>query len=289
MVSIQVGVITENLLGQEQLQQGIGSGVILNKEGYILTNSHVVGNAEKLIVTLNNGVRKEAKLVGINTETDIGVTKIDADNLQPADFGTIEDEEVGDIVIAVGSPFGIQQTVTMSIISEKGRVIPIASDQLPIVDAIQTDAAINPGNSGGPLINIEGKVIGINTLGISTSGTSSGVGFAIPVDTAVNIAEQIIKYGRARIPFMGIEIGQNNTDIAGALIANVLEGSPADKAGLKPEDIIVEFDGKEIKTPYEILSQLLRKNCEQEVQLKVYRSGDYIDINLERRVERWRE
>ncbi len=280
VVSIQVGVVVENLFGQEETQQGVGSGIILNEEGYILTNSHVVGDAEKLIVTLDDGSRVDAKLIGANQDTDVGVIKIDSNNLKPAKFGSIEDQKVGDIVIAVGSPFGIQQTVTLGIISGKGRIIPTASDQLPIIDAIQTDAAINPGNSGGPLINIKGEVVGINTIGISPSGASSGVGFAIPIDTAKNIAEQIIEYGRARIPYMGIEIGQNNTGVVGALIANVVDGSPADNAGLRKGDIIVEFDGKQIKTPYEILSQLLRKNCGQEIQLKIYREGEYKNISL---------
>ncbi|MCG9479304.1 MAG: trypsin-like peptidase domain-containing protein [Actinomycetia bacterium] len=281
VVNIRVGILEENILGQTQLQEGVGSGVIYDEQGYIITNSHVAADAQQLIVTLNDGTQVEAELVGASRDTDIAVIKIDSNGLKPANFASIEDQHVGDLVIAAGSPFGIQQTVTMGIISGKGRTLPVSSDQLPIVDAVQTDAAINPGNSGGPLININGEVIGINTMGISASGTSSGVGFAIPSDTATNIADQIIQYGRARIPFIGIEITANNTEIPGVAVGNIVENSPASKAGIRTGDIIVEFDQKSITTPFDLLSQLLRKDCGQEVELKIYRDGDYLSIMLE--------
>lgn len=280
VVSIQVEVVLEDVFGQEEIQQGIGSGVIINEDGYILTNSHVIGNAEKLTVVLYDGNIVEARLIGSNQDTDVGVIKIEADNLKPAVFGSIEGQNVGDIVIAIGSPFGIQQTVTMGIISGKGRVIPVATDLLPIIDAVQTDAAINPGNSGGPLVNIYGQVIGINTIGVSPSGASAGIGFAIPIDTALNIAEQIIEFGRAVIPFIGIEMGLNSTDIPGVLIENIADDSPADKAGLMRGDIIAEFDGLQVITPYEFLSQLLRRNCGEDVSVRIYRNGQYSDLTV---------
>ena len=281
VVAITVTVMQQDFFGNEALAEGVGSGVIYSEDGYIITNSHVAGNAVELLVTLYNGSNYKASLVGASPETDIAVIKIDAPDLKPATFASIEDQNVGDFVIAIGSPFGIQQTVTTGIISGKNRSISVASDQLPIVDLIQTDAAINPGNSGGPLINIYGEVIGINTLIFSPSGANAGVGFAIPTDTAINIAKQIIKYGEARIPFMGIKMGINKTEIPGVFIQAVIPNTPAAKTGLKSGDIIVEFNGVEIKTPFDILTQIIRKNCGDIVSLKIYRNGSYLDYNLQ--------
>ncbi len=281
VVSIQAGIFTEDMMGDQEIYPIIGSGVILDQNGYILTNSHVVIDADELMVVLDDGTSLEATLIGANQQTDVGVIKIEAENLKPATLGSIDDQSVGDLVIALGSPFGIQQTVTFGIISGKERIIPSPADYLPIVDAIQTDAAINPGNSGGPLVNVSGEVIGINTLGISPTGASVGIGFAIPIDTAINIAEQIIEYGRAKIPYMGIAFTQNDSDVTGALIADVAQDSPADNIGLSQGDIIVEFDGIEIKSPFGILSRLLRRACGDEVQLKIYRDGEYMVQTIE--------
>jgi serine protease Do len=280
VVSIQVEIITEGTFGQEEPQFGIGSGVILDEQGYILTNSHVVGEADTLLVVLDNGTLLEGTLIGADTVTDVGVIKIEAQDLQPAIFGSIENANVGEIVIAIGSPFGIQQTVTMGIISGKERTIPIATDQLPIVDAIQTDAAINPGNSGGPLVNINGEVIGINTIGVSPTGASAGIGFAIPIDTALNIAQQIIEYGRAVIPFMGVEMGPNITDVPGAFVEDVVQGAPAEKAGIEPGDVIVGYDDSEITTPSELLGQILRSNCDDVVTITLVRDGEAIELEV---------
>ncbi|MBA7564842.1 Periplasmic serine endoprotease DegP [subsurface metagenome] len=150
-----------------------------------------------------------------------------------------------------------------------------------MVNLIQTDAAINQGNSGGPLVNSAGKVIGINTLILSPSGASAGIGFAIPSDTVVNIAEQIIKYGKARIPFVGVLMGENKADIIGVYIENTIEGSPAENAGIKSGDIITEFDGIEVKTSFDLLGQILRRNVEDVVNIKIYRDGEYLNITLE--------
>jgi len=233
------------------------------------------------MVTLSDGSNYEAELVGASEITDIAVIKIDAGNLSPARFASIEDQKVGEIVIAVGSPYGIQQTITMGIISGKGRNIPVSSDSLPIVDLVQTDTAINPGNSGGPLINTSGEVIGINTLVLSPSGASSGIGFAIPTDTAINIANQIIEYGRAVVPFIGVEMGTNTTKIPGAYVTNTVDESPAQKAGIEIGDILVKFREKEIKNPYDLLAQILRSNCGEIVEVEVYRNGEYISLDIE--------
>ena len=267
--------------GDSSESGGIGSGVIYTEDGYIITNNHVAGSAVEMLVTLSDGSNYEAELVGTSEITDIAVIKIDAENLSPAVFASIEDQKGGEIVIAVGSPFGIQQTITMGIISGKGRNIPVSSDALPIVDLVQTDTAINPGNSGGPLINTTGKVIGINTLVLSPSGASSGIGFAIPTDTAINIADQIMEYGRAVVPFIGVEMGTNTSEIPGALITNTVDESPAQKSGIKTGDILVRFRDKEIKNPYDLLAQILRSNCDENVEVEVYRDGEYISIDIE--------
>lgn len=281
VVNIKVKIRQEDLFGNERIIEGVGSGVIYTQDGYIITNNHVAGSAEELLVTLSDGSEYSAELVGANKDTDVAVIKIDARNLKAANFTSIENVKVGEMAIAIGSPFGLTQTVTMGVISAKGRDIAISSDTLPMVDLVQTDAAINQGNSGGPLINSAGQVIGINTLIFSPSGASAGIGFAIPSDTAVNIAGQIIKYGKAKIPFMGIEMGENKTDVVGVYIKSVMKGYPAEKAGLREGDVIVEFNGTKIQTPYELLAQILRHNVGDVVELKVYRDGDYIDINVE--------
>ena len=163
----------------------------------------------------------------------------------------------------------------MGVVRAKGREVTIFSDTLPMVDLIQTDVAINPGNSGGPLINVSAEVIGINTLIFSPSGASAGIGFAIPSDTAVNIANQIIQYGRARIPFMGIEMGENPTDILGVYITGVREGYPADSVGILSGDIMVEFNGFKVNTPYELFAQILRSNVGDTVEIRIFRNGEY--------------
>lgn len=260
---------------------GIGSGVIYTENGYIITNNHVAGNAIEMLVTLSDGSNHLAELVGASEITDIAIIKIDVENLVPAKFASIENQKVGEIVIAIGSPFGIQQTVTMGIISGKGKNIPLSSDSLPIVDLIQTDTAINPGNSGGPLINTSGEVIGINTLVLAPSGTSIGIGFAVPTDTAINIAKQIIEFGRAVVPFIGVEMDTNTSMVPGAYITSTVEESPAQEAGIESGDILVKFREKEIKNPYDLLAQILRSNCDEIVEVEIYRNGEYITLDIE--------
>ncbi|MDD3628602.1 MAG: trypsin-like peptidase domain-containing protein [Actinomycetota bacterium] len=281
VVNISVTFRVQDIFGQVYEQEGIGSGVIYSEDGYIITNSHVAAGANKLSVTLYDGSEYPATLIGADENTDVAVIKIEADNLKAASFGSIDNVRVGDVVIAVGSPFGLQQTITMGVISAKGRDIQVSQETLPLVNLIQTDAAINSGNSGGPLVSSKGRVIGINTLIVSPSGTSAGIGFAIPADTVVNIAGQIIKYGKARIPYLGIEMGDNKTGIQGVYITDVLKGYPADKAGIKKGDVITEFNGVKVQNPLELIAQILRLNVGDSVNVKIYRDGQYIDVKLE--------
>jgi len=279
VVNIMVTVKQTDIFGQETLAEGLGSGVIYSEDGYIITNNHVAGEAEDILVTLYDGSEYPAELVGADENTDIAVIKIEAGNLNDASFASIDTVKVGDLAIAVGSPFGLQQTVTMGVISAKGRDITISPETLPMVNLIQTDAAINSGNSGGPLINSAGQVIGINSLIIEPS-LSSGIGFAIPSDTAVNMAEQIIEFGRVKIPYIGVEMGENKTDITGVYINDAPEGYPASEAGIKTGDIISKFDGVEVKTSYELFAQILRHDVGDVVEVEIYRDGEYLTVTL---------
>lgn len=276
VVNIRVLVVQEDMFGNQMEGEGVGSGVIYTEDGYVITNAHVVESASDVVVVLSDGKEYPATIVGSDLNTDIAVIKIDQVSLDAAEFTSIEDVRVGELAIALGSPFGLQQTVTLGVVSAKGREIAVSTDTLPMVDLIQTDATINPGNSGGPLVNTAGQVIGINNMIVSPSGVSAGIGFAIPSDTAVNIAQQIIKFGRARIPYLGIEMGENDTDIPGVFLVSVIDSYPAQEAGIQAGDIIVEYDGKQVSTPYQLLTQILRSNVGDEITLKIYRDGSYL-------------
>ncbi|MDD3521075.1 MAG: trypsin-like peptidase domain-containing protein [Actinomycetota bacterium] len=281
VVNIRVMTKHEDFFGHIREREGVGSGVVFSSDGYIITNNHVTESSDLITVTLSDGSEYQAKLIGADKDTDISVIKIETDSLKPGEFTTIEEVKVGEIAIALGSPFGLQASVTQGVISAIGRDLSISYDSMPMVDLLQTDAAINPGNSGGPLVNSTGQVMGINTIIFSTSGSSSGIGFAIPSDTAVNIAEQIIKYGEARIPFIGIEMGaDNDTDIKGVFVSSIVPDSAAEEAGLKANDIITEFNGKEIKTPYQLIAQMQRHDVGDKAILKIYRNGDFLDIKI---------
>ncbi|HEY4662217.1 MAG TPA: trypsin-like peptidase domain-containing protein [Candidatus Humimicrobiaceae bacterium] len=270
VVHIDVTVIVQDIFGETQEQQAIGSGVIYTENGYIITNNHVAGDAEELLVTLNDGSQYPAELIGADERNDVAVIKIEANGLKAASFDSMDDVKVGDIAIAVGSPYGLDQTITMGVVSAKGRDITIP------INLIQTDAAINPGNSGGPLVNSDGEVIGINTL--ATTGTS--IGFAVPSNTVVGIAEQIIEFGRARIPYMGVEMAESTSDVSGAYISSVLEGYPAEESGIQAGDIIVEIDGVKVNNPYELFAQILRHDIGDEVTVEIYRDGEYLTVTL---------
>ena len=278
VVNIRVKVVQEDMFGNKQAGEGVGSGIVYREDGFIITNNHVVGEAAEIIVTLADGKEFPAELVGADANTDIAVIKINTKGLKPAAFTSIENVKIGQIAIALGSPFGLQKSVTMGVISALGRDIPALGDTIPMVGLLQTDATINPGNSGGPLVNSTGQVMGINTIIFSPSGASAGVGFAIQSDIAVNIARQIIEFGKARIPFIGVEMGLNNTEIKGVYINKVTKGYPAEKAGLAAGDIITEFGGVKVENPYQLLAKILSYNVGDKIELIVYRNGNYTSL-----------
>jgi serine protease Do len=234
-------------------QEGLGSGVIVSSDGYVLTNSHVVKGADTIKVALNDGRELTAKVVGTDPQTDLAVIKIDAKDLPAITFADSDKVEVGDRVLAVGNPFGIGQTVTSGMVSGLGR----ATMGLDYEDFIQTDAAINPGNSGGALVDAEGRLVGINTAILSRSGGSQGIGFAIPANLAHSVMEQLAANGKVVRGFLGVSVQDitpaladefklNLTHNSGALVSEVTPGSPADKAGLQGGDVVTQLDGKSI-------------------------------------------
>ncbi|WP_025917065.1 Do family serine endopeptidase [Herminiimonas sp. CN] len=245
---------------QEEKQSSLGSGVVISPQGYILTNNHVVEAADEIEVALADGRKAAAKVVGADPETDLAVIKINVPNLPAITLGRIEQAQVGDPVLAIGNPFGVGQTVTMGIISALGR------NHLGIntfENFIQTDAAINPGNSGGALIDINGNLLGINTAIYSRSGGSLGIGFAIPVSTVKTVMESIISTGQVVRGWIGVEPQDITPELAesfglskktGAIIAGVLRDGPADKAGIKPGDILVAIEDKPVADTTEMLN-----------------------------------
>ena len=239
---------------QSQRRSGLGSGVVVSPEGYILTNFHVVDGADEIEVAHNDGRKYKARVVGSDPESDLAVLRIPADHQLPViAFGSSDTLRVGDVVLAIGNPFGVGQTVTSGIVSALGRShLGINTFE----NFIQTDAAINPGNSGGALVDSNGHLIGINTAIYSQSGGSMGIGFAIPVSLARSVMEQIIKTGGVTRGWVGIEVQELTPELAesfklpgtdGALIAGVMRGSPADKAGIKPGDLLTQVNGKLVK------------------------------------------
>jgi len=233
-------------------QTGLGSGVIVTKDGYILTNNHVVDNAEEVKVTLQDGREFTAKVIGRDPKSDVAVIKIDAKDLPVVPMADSDKVEVGDIVLAIGNPFGVGQTVTTGIVSATGRGNLGIEDY---EDFIQTDAAINPGNSGGALVDVEGRLIGINTAIFSRTGGNMGIGFAIPSDLARNVMESLIKYGHVTRGYLGVMIQDVTPALAkefklkeptGALVGEVMPKGPAAKAGLKDGDVVLDYNGKKV-------------------------------------------
>jgi serine protease DegQ len=272
---------------QDEPATNLGSGVIVSSEGYILTNQHVVDGADEIEVALADGRRTNAKVVGVDPETDLAVLKINMSNLPTITLGRMDEARVGDVVLAIGNPFGVGQTVTMGIISALGR------NHLGIntfENFIQTDAPINPGNSGGALIDAHGNLLGINTAIYSRSGGSLGIGFAIPVSTAKSVLESIITTGAVTRGWIGVEPQDVTPAIAesfgleqkGTIVAGVLQGGPADKAGIKPGDVLLNVNGQDITDTTRLLNviaqikpgtdakiRLKRKNKEMEVKVTI--------------------
>ncbi|MBN1594380.1 DegQ family serine endoprotease [candidate division FCPU426 bacterium] len=262
-----------------QTTTSLGSGVIVDAEGFVLTNNHVVEKADEVLVKLPDGKEYKAKIVGTDPKTDLAVLQLSGRKKWPvAEMGDSDAARVGDWVVAMGSPFGLEQTVTAGIISAKGRTI----GQGPYDDFIQTDASINPGNSGGPLIDLSGKIVGINTMIVSRSGGSLGIGFAIPVNLARKIYLDIKNTGVVRRGWLGIYIQALTPQLAqhfkikepkGVLITAVVENGPADTSGLKPGDIMVMYDGKNIATPNDLLRLVAATAEKEKVWVTILREG----------------
>ncbi len=257
-------------------QRSLGSGFIIDKEGFIVTNNHVIEGADKIRVKLASGKEFDAEFFGRDQKTDIALIKIKTKNgLPTVTFGNSDALAVGDWVLAIGSPFGLEHTVTAGIVSAKGRVIGSG----PYDDFIQTDASINPGNSGGPLLDMEGKVIGINTA-IVAGG--QGIGFAIPINMARNIIEQLKKHGHVTRGWLGVSIQDLTPELAeyyrvkdgkGALVGEVFKGDPADKAGINPKDIIVEVNGKKINDSRDLSRLIADVAVGKKIKIKIIRNG----------------
>jgi serine protease DegQ len=260
-------------------QFSLGSGVIVSPEGYILTNNHVIESADEIEVALADGRKVSAKLIGTDPETDLAVIKIGLKNLPAITLGRLESTRVGDVVLAIGNPFGVGQTVTMGIVSALGR------NHLGIntfENFIQTDAAINPGNSGGALVDSAGNLLGINTAIYSRSGGSMGIGFAIPVTTVKNVMEAIIKNGQVVRGWIGVEPQDITPELAtsfglaktsGTIIAGVLKGGPADKAGIKPGDILISVGEKAVTDTTAMLNLVAQLTPGEKTQLTILRKS----------------
>jgi serine protease Do len=248
--------------------RGTGSGVIISPDGYILTNNHVAGAASEIRVKLYDGREFKARRIGTDTETDLALIKVEAQNLPYATLGDSSRLEQGEWVIALGSPFGLEQTMTAGIVSATGRQFGGAYDNY-----IQTDASINPGNSGGPLLNMNGEVIGINTMIYSRSGGSEGIGFSVPSNIAKKVQEQLLRNGRVSRGYLGVNLQDSQTAGGGALIADLSEGSPASKAGLRGGDLIVEFDGKPVKSTKQLTEFVADTPVGKTVRTRFVRNG----------------
>jgi len=267
-------------------QQSLGSGVIVSRDGYILTNYHVIEGGEEIKVTLFDKSSYTGKVIGIDPKTDLAVVKIDASGLPLAIWTDSDSLQVGEFVLAIGNPYGLSHTVTMGIISAVGRAnVGIADYE----DFIQTDAAINPGNSGGPLVNIRGELIGINTAIFSRSGGYQGIGFAVPSNMAKSVFEQLVKSGKVIRGWIGVTIQDLNSDLAtsfgmkntnGALISDILIGSPAEKAGLRRGDVIISFGGKEIQNVSILRNMVARSTINSQVKVRVFRNRNIKEFNV---------
>jgi len=269
-----------------ETQLSLGSGVIVSREGYILTNDHVVEGVTEIRVTLHDGRTFDGKIVGSDPDTDLAVVRVSAGGLTPITFGQSEQAKVGDVVLAIGDPFSVGQTVTMGIVSAVGREIDRAS---PFGSFIQTDAAINPGNSGGALVDANGNLIGINTLIFSRSGGYQGIGFAIPVSLAKRVLEQIIETGSVTRGWFGVDVADITPELAdslglkgtkGAIIGAIERGSPAEKSGLKLGDIITSINGRPIPDINTALNAIAEVPPGKSVPVKLVRRNQEVTVDV---------
>lgn len=265
-------------------QRSLGSGFIIDRDGYIVTNNHVIEGADEIKVSLANDKEFDAEIIGRDPNTDLALIKIKgASDLVPLKLGDSDNLTVGSWVVAMGSPFGLEQTVTAGIVSAKGRVIGSG----PYDDFIQTDASINPGNSGGPLLNMNGEVVGINTAIVAQG---QGIGFAIPINLARGIIDQLKMHGSVTRGWLGVGIQDLTPELAeyyglkekqGVLVAQVFEGDPADKAGIKAKDVIIEVDGKPVSSSRELTSMIAAIPVGQKTPVKILRDGQEKTVNVE--------
>jgi serine protease Do len=267
----------------ERRVQGAGSGVIISRDGYILTNNHVVEGAKEVLVTLDDGRELEAEIVGLDPKTDLAVLKIEGNDLPGAAMGDSDGLRVGDHVMAIGNPFGLSHTVTSGIVSAKDRVIGAG----PYDAFIQTDASINPGNSGGPLFNMKGEVVGINTAIIARG---QGIGFAIPVNTTKALIPQLVAHGEVTRGYIGVHIQPVTRELAeamdlkerkGALVADVLSGGPAAEAGVERGDVIVSFDGKAVEKSHDLPALVAASPVGEKASLEIVRGGKRRELTVE--------
>lgn len=277
----------DNLPRQRRMESSLGSAVIMAPEGYLLTNNHVVSDADQIVVALKDGRETLARLIGSDPETDLAVLKIDLQNLPAITLGRSDQIQIGDVTLAIGNPFGVGQTVTMGIISATGR------NQLGLntyEDFIQTDAAINPGNSGGALVDANGNLIGINTAIFSKSGGSQGIGFAIPVKLAREVMKAIIERGQVIRGWLGIEVQALTPELAesfglqgraGILVAGVYRGGPAQQAGLQPGDLILSIGNEATVDGRSSMNQVARTAPGEKVEIAVLRGGEPISLTAE--------
>jgi len=292
-IGVQRDLFTLNLY---QIPQGTGSGFIWDKSGNVITNFHVIQEADAAQVTLGDQSTWKARVVGMAPDKDLAVLRIDApaDRLRPIPVGTSKDLQVGQYVFAIGNPFGLDQTLTTGVISALGREIESVTRR-PIQGVIQTDAAINPGNSGGPLLDSAGRLIGVNAAIYSPSGTSAGIGFAIPVDTVNRIVPELIRYGKVTRPGIGVQIAEEQLaerlGVTGVLVVDVVPGSAAAKAGILPTrressgrvqlgDVIVAIDGIKVESPNDLFLLLERYKVGDVVNVSLLRDGKIVQTKV---------
>ncbi len=271
--------------GQQREAQSLGSGFIISNDGYILTNNHVVADADEILVRLSDRSEHKAKLVGADPRSDVAVLKIEAKNLPTLKLGDSDKLKVGEWVLAIGSPFGFDHSVTAGIVSAKGRSLPNES----YVPFIQTDVAINPGNSGGPLLNLQGEVVGINSQIFTRSGGFMGLSFAIPIDVALNVADQLKAGGKVSRGWLGVVIQEVNKDLAesfgldkpaGALVAQLVEDGPAAKGGLQVGDVILSLNGQSINESADLPHLVGNMKPGDKINLEVIRDNKRQTLSL---------